>query len=1328
MGDTAASKYIDVDPQNANKINCMAQDCLKCLKNEKIPAVLNSTNIREYAVPWSLTGIDLALAEHENYLKALCHHVLCDMKLLIDRSLVARQVQLSTLQQDVLHHAKFCYSKCDSFCGMENILGQIHNFLVSHKQKPLIVYGPSGSGKTSIMAKSASLFQYWMGKNSISLIRFLGTSPASSSIRNVLVSISAQLCSLFNITTPAFEEYSYVQILHFFSNELLEALPLNKDQNLGIFIDSVDQLLPSDGAHTFNWLPKSLPPNVHIVVSILPKEYNCLQTLQSTLPFHYCYIEVTAMPQDTGLCLMNAWLKNIGRKITSEQMSIVLNAFSVCPQPLCLRLIFHQVQKWNSYTCTCKEVLAMCIDDALSNFFESLESHYGSTLVKRALGYITAARNGLSELELEDVLSLDDEVLNDVYQHWEPPIPGVVRLPALLWKRIRFEINNYLVEQNTCGKTTLAWYHRQFRQGAEKRYLSGQLTIVQLHSLLSVFFEGVWGGSNGRTITLTNLGITINNADRQVAEQPLQFAEHIYNVRKLNELPFHLLLSEQTEKLKMISLCNYEWLHTKIMATSLDNVMEDMDLAISKIRDPDISKISETLSLSSASIKRNDSSLAGSLIGRLHSLQLSPILCQLLTNAHKWAMNSSSNEIEIIPQNNCLISPGGPLKTTLYGHPQVILSLSVSYPLVLSCSKGNGYSMINIWDFSSIQSIQHRHTFRILGNGPPSFVTAGDCIFAICGHRMIVWNMNSREEYFNYLAPCEFISLSVTSDGQKLLAGSKDGSLYCYNKETGEITTLPVFHSSGINYIKFDHNNMIVVTGAENGAIGIHELRSNRIIHHIHGHTHNITCLIVERICSTSVIITGSEDKTAKIWDLINGNLVHTLSGHLKAIKCIATAYDSVITGSLDSTIIIWDYCSGLQLKTLQGHLADIWCIAVLPGGKKLVSGSKDDYLKVWSIEEGTCLQTLEGHSSWVSCVATIASPGLIISGANDKSIKVWEIEAKCFLSVERHFKQPGCIVSSSALGLVVSGAQDAIKIWSLSNGKCLHTILSPASCLAIDKGNCLLISGTMDGSLAVWSLTTFCMIQSVNGHSGVVTCLFGFGCDSFISAAADGTLKMWTCSLIECTTFSGHTAGIKCFAVSGDEAIVASGSSDCTVRIWNILEGKCIGTLCGHTKAIGCIHISKDNAFIATGSDDMTLRIWSLHNSTCMQICKYSDSVKCLVFTHDDTMVTAGAHCAENQLIAWNIATGHQTIIYVGHTHAVMCMLLLDQDHLITGSRDGTIKCWNLGSGRVLATFDLQSQVKQLSLSRINEHDALLSSTTKSGTIAILYIRKRKT
>jgi len=63
-----------------------------------------------------------------------------------------------------------------------------------------------------------------------------------------------------------------------------------------------------------------------------------------------------------------------------------------------------------------------------------VERYHGRMLVSHALAYLTASKDGLGDVEMEDILSLDDDVLNDVFQHWLPPVR---RIPPLLIPRLQ---------------------------------------------------------------------------------------------------------------------------------------------------------------------------------------------------------------------------------------------------------------------------------------------------------------------------------------------------------------------------------------------------------------------------------------------------------------------------------------------------------------------------------------------------------------------------------------------------------------------------------------------------------------------------------------------------------------------------------------------------------------------------------------------------------------------------------------------------------------------------------------------------------------------------
>ena len=1326
-------RYIDSDPSNPTRVDESAQHLLQNLKEQKLLIALHQSNMKKFSIPWSSGGVDPNVPEHREYLETFCEQVYTDVKRLVDEALVSKNFRATELHNEILHHASFCLSKCESFCGRDELLSNINEYLASGKQKPLVIYGASGSGKTTIMAKAMSLSHGWMGQGCVSVVRFLGTSPSSSTIREVLESVCSQICIVYGMNVPKFSEMDTLQIAQFFCNQFLESVqPYACGNNhLCIFLDSIDQLSPVDGAHSLHWLPKSLPPNVHIIISMLPDKHDCLKTLQTMLTSSDCYVKVGILPLHTGLEIMDVWLTKVNRTISMNQREVVSESFLSNSQPLYLRLLFHHTQHWNSYTDTNNINVATSTTEAIQQFFTNLEDQYGRTLVRRALGCITAAKGGLTEAELEDVLSLDNDVLNEVYQYWDPPDKSILRLPALLWKRIRYELSDYLVEQHADGKTVFAWYHRQFIESARAIYLKDEETRWSIHQALSEYFEGIWSGKECKPITLVHRNLNLVGISREVAPQPVQFSTSVYNIRKLNELPYHLLLSKQLEKLKTIVLCNFHWLHTKITTTSFQTVMQDFTLALSHTNDSDISTIGEALSLSASNLMSDPDSFAGQLLGRLNSFKIQSLHIHTLTEqAHHWAVILSEKH-QLIPHNNCLISPGGPLKTTLLAHPHLIQALSMTNngSFMVSSSKGANCSIFNIWDIRQLSQyyVQNLHTLKIVDSGIPQFCSVNEFLFGASGQTVIAWNCITGEKRFTLHTMHSVASLTPTCSGQYLIIGMANGSILCYDRVSGN-TFESHPHDDGIDCMDTLENGNIA-TASRSGQLGVFDTNLRKYLQILQAHSSAIVCMTSVSNLGESYVLTGSDDKTAKVWIVAGESiqLLHTLTGHTKTVRCITymrTDIDLAITGSLDKTIRIWDaILNGTCLKTFEGHLDGVWCLATLSDELRFVSGSKDDYLKVWDISTGDCLHTLEGHSSWVSCVVVPSKDNnVVISGSNDKNIKIWKLGSTKSPPTDRHFAQPECILSTSS-GLVVSGAPDAIKVWDITSARCLQTFSIAASCLCTTDDGRYLISGSKDFTINIWNLISLTRVCTISNHFGGTTCLAMVDNNTYLSSHADGMLALRYLSTDNYKIMSGHTGSIKCMVASKDKRIAASGSYDCTIRVWNILTADCATILTGHDAVVWSVAISGDNSLLASGGDDSTVRIWSLLENCCLHHIACPANIKCVAFSLNDKVMIAGAHCSENQLKAWNSTTGECILNYKGHTHAVMCMKVVDGCTFITGSRDGTVKVWDITTGELFAVFDLQSQVKHIAIisKSADKRQVSLAATTKTGPIALL-------
>src|SRR5262249_12594316 len=75
---------------------------------------------------------------------------------------------------------------------------------------------------------------------------------------------------------------------------------------------------------------------------------------------------------------------------------------------------------------------------------------------------------------------------------------------------------------------------------------------------------------------------------------------------------------------------------------------------------------------------------------------------------------------------------------------------------------------------------------------------------------------------------------------------------------------------------------------------------------------------------------------------------------------------------------------------------------------------------------------------------------------------------------------------------------------------------------------------------------------------------------------------------------FKGHSAEVNCVALDQEGKLLATGSSDNTVKIFEFASGKVLHTLEGHKKPVYSVAFSKDGKYLASGSQDNTIRLWN--------------------------------------------------------------------------------------------------------------------------------------
>ncbi|CAF0996732.1 unnamed protein product, partial [Rotaria sordida] len=574
------------------------------------------------------------------------------------------------------------------FQGRTDILERVRNYVQGSSKQPLVLWGEGGCGKSSVLAKIVSESKSWfLSKNCslIRLVRFLGTTPDSSSVCPLLRSVCQQISLLYEVSDNAIP-VELSQLTNYFKRLLEKA---TADKPLCIFFDSLDQLSSADGAHSMSWLPPTLPNYVKLIVSTLPGIYSILNTLRNIIDSRENFVQVKPLGEELGKTVLKAWLARHHRTISNAQWELVHERLAECSTPLYVKLVFDEIKLWKSYTKIQEKDLAKTVLTSINKLLGRIENQHGHILVAHALSYITASKSGLSEAELEDLISLDETVLNDVYQYHLPPIR---RIPPLLWTRIRNDLPNYLVEREAEGVSVVSWYHRQFAEVSHERYLSNPDERRIYHSNMADYYLGIWAGRpkpfqfSDHQKRMFNISSADGEADRKVPAQPLIFTTNNpegsvtttptvrYNLRKLSELPFQLIHAQREDDLYKNVLFNYDFIHAKLSCMPLNLCIFDYESALEFVFDKEVKLMSDALRLSSSMLAADPNNLACQIIGRLLPFYTT---CHKIASFIDQCESTGLQVMGLVPACNTLPSPGGPLVYSLEAHQFAVYGLEV---------------------------------------------------------------------------------------------------------------------------------------------------------------------------------------------------------------------------------------------------------------------------------------------------------------------------------------------------------------------------------------------------------------------------------------------------------------------------------------------------------------------------------------------------------------------------------------------------------------------------------------------------------------------------
>ena len=348
--------------------------------------------------------------------------------------------------------------------------------------------------------------------------------------------------------------------------------------------------------------------------------------------------------------------------------------------------------------------------------------------------------------------------------------------------------------------------------------------------------------------------------------------------------------------------------------------------------------------------------------------------------------------------------------------------------------------------------------------------------------------------------------------------------------------------------------------------------------------------------------ISGTHDEIIDLEYLLPDRSLLALATNSEEIRIISLSQSN---NSSEHT-----YYFGADVAQLKGHEDIIICLDVDWSGHWVATGAKDNTARLWRVDPENssfrCIATFAGHAESVGAISLQRTqppesspaymnplqhpPAFVLTGSQDQTVKRWDIPRldavtsthkapRALYTKKAHEKDINSVDVNHSGQLFASASQDkTVKIWSAEEGE---------------------VQGVLKGhKRGVWSVK-FALkdTPSIIGDSGPAA-----GKGLILTGSGDKTVKVWSLSDYSCLrTFEGHTNSVLKVAWlnipntdSGKKHIqVASAGGDGLVKVWDANTGDEACTLDNHEDRVWALTVHPVANMIVSGSGDSTITFW---------------------------------------------------------------------------------------------------------------------------------------